>query len=287
MARLLPSDGAGHQLKQLPLEGDDFALFIAAFFDELAKVVDVDDQQPVRLGQVVMKVARPAVHIRLVAKGAVEQVIDQLAANPVLGPRDLALLDHLERDDGGRVLDGHHGELFVALRVIDDREVAEAFASGEHRGDDAAGRQPEFGKGRHLVRHPAHHHLAQHGLDGGRLLDLRWSAVLGEGLLPVFVRDAGDHVGRQQVEVDVFQRDRALDQLTQRLDDRLEALAVEGQVGELAVDLDGAPKLGILGVDDPFEDRVHDLEVRHIGRDTDERDAKLVGLADHVLRDLR
>src|SRR5439155_277727 len=57
--------------------------------------------------------------------------------------------------------------------------------------------------------------------------------------------------------------------------------------GELAVDLDGAPQLGVLGVDDPLQDRVHDLQVGDIRGDADQRDVELVRLPDHVRRDLR
>jgi len=77
---------------------------------------------------------------------------------------------------------------------------------------------------------------------------------------------------------------RALDQLAQRLDDRLEALAVESEVGELRVDLDRAAKLAVLGVDDPLQDRVHDLEVGDVRRDPDQRDLEFVRLAEACRR---
>ena len=52
------------------------------------------------------------------------------------------------------------------------------------------------------------------------------------------------------------------------------------------MDLDGTPQLRVLRVDDPLQDRVHDLEVGDVGRDPDQWDAELVGLAEHVGRDL-
>ena len=157
--------------------------------------------------------SRPALHVGLVAEGAVEQVIDQLAAHPVLGLGHLALLGHLERDHGRRVLDRHHGQVLEMLRVIDDREQAEIFATSQHGRDDPGRRQSELGEGWHLAGGTAPHHFLQHLLDGSRLAHLERRAVMGERLLPVFVGDAGDHVARQQVEIGVFERDRALDEL--------------------------------------------------------------------------
>ena len=135
--------------------------------------------------------------------------------------------------------------------------------------------------------HAAADHVLEHALDGRGLADLEGRAVVGERLLPVLVGHARDHVARQQTKTDVLQRDRALDQLAKRLDDRVEALAVQGEVGELPVDLDGAPQLRVLSVDDPLQDRVHDLQVGDIRRDADQGDFELVRLPDHVVWDLR
>ena len=110
--------------------------------------------------------------------------------------------------------------------------------------------------------------------------------MVGERLLPMFIGDPGNNMAGQQPEAGVLERDRALDQLTERLHDGIEALAIEGQVGELAVDLDRMPELRVLGVDDPFEDGRHDLEVGDILRDPDQGDAELVRLPKHVLRNL-
>ena len=57
-------------------------------------------------------------------------------------------------------------------------------------------------------------------------------------------------------------------------------------MSELAVDLDRAPELDVLGVDDPLQNRGHDLQVGHFLRDPDQWDPVLVSLADHLGRDL-
>ena len=111
--------------------------------------------------------------------------------------------------------------------------------------------------------------------------------MMGERLLPVAVGQARNDMAGQQPEVCILQRDRALDQLAQGPDDRIKPLAAERQVGELPVDLDRAPQIGVLGVDDPLEDRGHDLEVGHVLGDPNQGDAELVGLAEHAARDLR
>src|SRR5438067_10858931 len=287
VARMVPANGAGHDLEQLVFERDDAAFLVAPLPDEAPEVVHVHHQQPVRHGEVVAQVSRAALHVGLVAEGAVEQVIDQFAAYAVLGFGDLALLDHLERDDGGRVLDRHHRQLLEMLGVIDDRQVAQVLAAGQNGSDDARRGQPQLGKGRDFVGHAAADHDLEHALDGRGLADLERGAVVSERLLPVLVGHTRGHVARQQAKAHVLQRDRALDQLTQRLDDRVEALAVQGEVGELPVDLDGAPELRVLGVDDPLQDWVHDLQVGDIRRDTDQGDFELVRLPDHVVWDLR
>jgi hypothetical protein len=115
VARMLPANGAGHDLKQLMFERDDASLLVASLPDEAPEVVHVHHQQPVRHREVVPKVARAALDVGLVAEGAVEQVIDQLASHAILGFGDFALLDHFERDHGSGVLDRHHGELLEVL----------------------------------------------------------------------------------------------------------------------------------------------------------------------------
>jgi len=101
------------------------------------------------------------------------------------------------------------------------------------------------------------------------------------------VGQAGNDVARQQSPIGVLERDRALDQLAEGANDHVEPLPTERQVGELTVDLDRTPQVGILRVDDPLQDRGHDLQVRNVLRDTDQGNAKFIGLPQHVVGDLR
>ena len=117
---MLPANRTGHHLEQLMLERDDAPFLVVLLPDEPPEVVDVHHQQPVRHREVVPEVSRATLDVGLVTEGAIQQVIDQFAADPVLGLGDFALLDHLERDHGRGVLDRHHRELFVVLREIDD-----------------------------------------------------------------------------------------------------------------------------------------------------------------------
>jgi len=173
------------------------------------------------------------------------------------------------------------------LGMIDDRQVAEVLAPGQHRRDDAARGEAELRDRRNLARRAAMDNLLQHGLDRGRLLHLRWGAMVGQRLLPVPVGHAAHDMAGQQVETCVLQRDRAFHQLAERLDDRIKPLRVEGQVGELAVDLNRPPELDVLPVDDALQDGVHDLKVGDVLGDPDQGEAQLVGLVDHGRRDPR
>ena len=118
---VLAADGAGHQLEELVLQRDHPAFFVSMLTDEPGEMIDIDDQQQVRDRQVVAQMPGSPLDVRLVAEGAVEQVIHELAADAVFGLGHLAELDHFKRDHGGRVLDGHHGQLLLVLRVLDDR----------------------------------------------------------------------------------------------------------------------------------------------------------------------
>ena len=102
----------------------------------------------------------------------------------------------------------------MVLREIDDRQIPEAFSARQHGRDDALGGQAELRERGDLVGDATLDHLVQHGPDGGGLLHLGRGAVMGERLLPVLVRHAGDDVAGKQVEIDVFEGDRAFHQLT-------------------------------------------------------------------------
>ena len=87
---------------------------------------------------------------------------------------------------------------------------------------------------------------------------------------------------RQQVEARVFHRDRAAEQLAQRPADLVDALAVQHQLGETAVDVHGALQAPVLGVDDPLEQRRHQVRPGDFLRDREQRQRVPVGLFRHL-----
>ena len=99
-------------------------------------------------------------------------------------------------------------------------------------------------------RPPVGLNLPQHGLDLRVEKHARGRAVAGDRFPAVGV--AGAAGVRQQVEARVFHRDRAAEQLAQRPADLVDALAVQHQLGETAVDVHGALQAPVLGVDDPL-----------------------------------
>ena len=106
-------------------------------------------------------------------------------------------------------------------------------------------------------------------------------------LLPVAVGDAGDVVAGQKLEIRVIlEGDRALHHIPQGAHDRLQALPVQRQLGELPVDVDRAAELDVLLVDDPLQDGAHDLQVGDVLGDGDQRDPVFLGLDHHLVRDL-
>src|SRR5207245_5301020 len=111
VSRMLPANRTGYHLEELMLQRDDAPFLIVPLPDEAPEVVDVHHQKPVRHREVITKVSRATLDVGLVAEGAIEQVIDQFAADPVFGLGDFALLDHLECYHRRSVLDRHHGEL--------------------------------------------------------------------------------------------------------------------------------------------------------------------------------
>ena len=88
----------------------------------------------------------------------------------------------------------------------------------------------------------------------------------------------------EQMEAGVLDDDSALEQVGQGPADLVHALAVEDELGEPAVDLDRALQPPVLGVDDAFEQRRHQVDELDVGRDREEGHLQAVGLGDHLGR---
>jgi len=63
----------------------------------------------------------------------------------------------------------------------------------------------------------------------------------------------------EEVEAGVLDRDRAFKQLGEGGADLLDALAVQDELGESAVDLQRTLEAPVLGVDDPLEEGSHEV----------------------------
>ena len=151
-------------------------------------------------------------------------------------------------------------------------------------GDQTLARHAEVREGRDLDR-------ATLGLDlAERALDLRVEqnalrrALAQDRLLAMRV---GAPAGvREEMEARVLDHHRALEQLGQRAADLVDALAVEHELGEAPVDLDRALEAPVLGVDDPLEQRGHQVDELDFGPDREQGDVQAVRLAQHLRRQL-
>ena len=90
----------------------------------------------------------------------------------------------------------------------------------------------------------------------------------------------------EQMEARILDDDSAFEELGQGAADLAHAFAVEDHVGEAPVDLDRTLEPPVLGVDDPLEQRRHEVDKLHIGGDGEEGHFEPVGLGDHLGRQL-
>ena len=178
------------------------------------------------------------------------------------------------------MFDGHEGQLLVVGRVIEDRDVAQHLVGGEDRGDESLAGHADVGERRHFDGPAARLDLAQHALDLGVEQDPLWGALALDRLLAVGVAGAAG-VG-EQVEAGILDGDRALEQLGQGGTDLLDALAVQDELGEAAVDLQRPLQAPVLGVDDPLEQRRHEVDHLDVLRHCEQRHVQPVGLAQHL-----
>ena len=223
--------------------------------------------------QRIAKVAGAALRRRLLAIRPVEQVLQELSAHPALDLRKLPLFGNGKGQHQRGLLDRHERQLLVVGRVIEHRDVAEDLVGGEDRRDQALPRHPDVGEGRHLDRPPLGLDLPQHPLNLGVEQDSLRGALALDGLL-------------EQMEARVLDHDSALEQPGQRGADLLDALAVQHQLGETPVDVERALEAPVLGVDDPFQKRGHQVDELDVGSDREERNVQPVRLAHHLGRQL-
>ena len=169
-------------------------------------------------------------------------------------------------------------------RVVEDRDIAEDLVGGEDRRDQALARHAEVWERRDLDRATLGFDLAQHALDL-RVEQHPLRCPLAEDrLFAVGVR-AAPCVG-EEVEACILHDDRALEEVGQRAADLVHAFAVENDVRESAVDVERSLEAPVLGVDDPFEERRHQVDHLDIGADGENRNVEPVGLGHHLGRDL-
>ncbi len=141
-----------------------------------------------------------------------------------------------------------------------------------------------MGERRHLDRTALGLDLAQRALDLGIEQDALRCALAGDRLLAVRV---GASAGvRQEVEACVLDHDRAVEQVGKSAANLIDALAVEDELGEAAVDIDRPLQPPVLGVDDPLEQRRHQVHELNVGRDREQRHLQAVGFGDHLRRKL-
>ena len=99
----------------------------------------------------------------------------------------------------------------------------------------------------------------------------------------VDVRSAG--VG-QQVEGGVLDHHRAAEEVGQRLGDLVEALPVQDQLGEASVDRHRLLQARVLSVDDPLQQRLHEIHPGDLLAEREERQVEPVGRFGHALGQL-
>ena len=168
--------------------------------------------------------------------------------------------------------------------MIEDRDVAEHLVGGEDGRDQALPGHAEVGEGRDLEGPALGLDLAQHALDLRVEQDSVRRALAQDRLLAVRVGVAAG-VG-QEVKARVLDHDRALQELGQRAADLVHALAVEDELGEPVVDLDRSLESPVLGVDDPLEERGHQVDELDIRGNGEKGDLQAVRLGDHLGRQL-
>ena len=232
----------------------------------------------------VADVARAPLRGGVVAICAVQEILEELAAHSSLDLGELSFLGDREREHERRLLDGHERELLVLRRVVENRDVAEHLVGGEDRGDEALAGHPEVGERGHLDWAALGLDLAQDALDLRVEEHAMRCALAEDRLLAVWIcAPAGV---REKVEARVLDADRALEEIGQGATDLVDALAVEDELGEAAVDLHRALQAPMLGVDDSLEKRRHEVDELHVGGDREERHLQAVGLGDHLGREL-
>src|SRR5713226_7806162 len=112
-----------------------------------------------------------------------------------------------------------------------------------------------MGEGGHLHRAALLLDLAEHALDLRIEEDALRRALALDGLLAVRIARAAGV--REEVEARVLDHDRALEQLSQRAADLVDALAVEDELREAAVDVERALQAPVLGIDDALQQGGH------------------------------
>src|ERR1700674_1240154 len=283
-ARITDPHDTGHAPEELTFEGLDRVLGDLAGAVEAAKVVDVDEHHDVAAVQGVSEVPSTPLGCGLVPICPVEEVLEVLAPDTALDLRQLAFFGHRKRQDQGRLLDRHEGELLVVRRVIEDGDVAEHLAACEYRRDQALSRHAEVREGWNFDGAALGLDLAQHALDLWVEEHALGCALAEDGFLAMRI-GAASGMG-QKVEARVLYRYGALQEVGQRAADLVDALAVEDQLGEAPVDLDRALEPPVLGVDDPFQQRGHEVDQLHAGRDREQGDVEPIRLSEHLGRQL-
>ena len=179
-----------------------------------------------------------------VVEPAGEQLLDEVAAEPALDLRGRALLGHLEGQHGRAVLEGAEpavGPFGVDLRHRHDQQAEEVGAGPNRDKVQLACRAPG-----------AQPHL------GGTVL----AEEVGRQVEAAGQRVALLHAGPDPEAVDRVEPRPAAGEAADRFEDGRDPGAVEGQLGEAAVDLVREPDLGQLGLEPalqlhPFEDPGH------------------------------
>ncbi len=276
-------DDATDAPQVLALERLDHLLCQLLAAGEAAEAVDVDDDEDVAAAQRVAEVAGPALGRRLVPVAALGQVLQELAPHARFGGGHLALLDQGHGHHGGGVLHRHESDLLRVRRMVEHGDVTEDLVGGIDRGDDPLPVHAEPREGGHLHRTAMGGDLAQHALDAGVEEHPRRGAVAGDRLPPVLVDVRAAGVG-EEVEGRVLDHDRAAEQFGQRPRDLIQALAVEDQLGETAMDRDRLLQPGVLGIDDPLQQRLHQVHPGDVLAEGEERQVEAVGLLRHPLR---
>ena len=169
--------------------------------------------------------------------------------------------------------------------MVEDGDVAEHLVGRVDRGDDPLAVHAQPREGGHLHRAAMVGDLPQHPLDAGVVEHPRRCAVPGDRLPAVLVdvRPAG--VG-EQVEGGVLDHHRAAEEVRERLCDLVQALAVQDQLGEAAMDRHRLLQAGVLSVDDPLQERLHQVDPGDLLAEREEGQVEPVGGLRHPAREL-